>query len=66
MPRVPRALPVSSPFCTVKGMTKLKGLSMDSKGSTGTTGSSVACRGGEVRADSHCLGEGLQKLYPKS
>lgn len=39
------SLPVSSPFCTVKGMTKLKGLSIDSSGSTGTTGSSVACSG---------------------
>lgn len=34
---------MSSPFCTVKGITRLKGLSMDSIGSTGTTGSSVAC-----------------------
>lgn len=36
---------MSSPFCTVKGMTRLKGLSMDSIGSAGTTGSSVACVG---------------------
>lgn len=47
LPRGPGAVPVSSPFCTVKGMTRLKGLSMDSMGSAGTTGSSVACGGGE-------------------
>lgn len=42
LPRGHPHLPVSSPFCTVKGMTRLKGLSMDSMGSAGTTGSSVA------------------------
>lgn len=39
-----RTVPVISPFCTVKGMTRLNGLSMVSKLSTGTTGSSVAYR----------------------
>ena len=47
LPQGPGAVPVSSPFCTVKGMTRLKGLSMDSMGSAGTTGhrgAGGACR----------------------
>lgn len=50
---------MSSPFCTVKGMTRLKGLSMDSIGSAGTTGSSVACGRGEEQS---LAGEGLGSL----
>lgn len=57
--RAPGPVPVSSPFCTVKGMTRLKGLSMDSMGSAGTTGSSVACGRGEEQSSA---GEGMGSL----
>lgn len=40
----------------VKGMTRLKGLSMDSKGSTGTTGSSVAYTGRGERVSGYGYG----------